>query len=349
MAVAEPLGAMEAAAGVSMETPGFSWRGRVKTPEVTVAIPTYNGESYLEECLVSALSQSVSDMEIVVVDDCSTDRTWAVVEAYSKRDERIRAFRNPVRLGLVGNWNRSIRHSTGEWIKFLFQDDVLADTCVEHMLEAVDSGSAPSPFVTCDRRFIIESGVPAPLGNFYRDRIIPLKMIFPGQEFVSAHRFSKAVLERGVGENFIGEPSSVMIRRDKFFEYGGFNPNLVHLCDLEYWTRVGTHEGMVYIPQPLNSFRVHPQSASAHHHASKAVEVNYLDRLVLLHDYLFHPLYKQLRDVPGGQATLEGQLSREIHRMNEVLAGARGSVSLIFQEFLDRYPVLKGIWNGNRV
>jgi len=74
-----------------------------------------------------------------------------------------------------------------------------------------------------------------------------------------------------------------------FFDYSGFNSNLVHLCDLEYWTRIGSHEGVAYIPEPLNGFRVHSRSASAYNHHTKAVEVSYLDRLVLFHDYLFHP------------------------------------------------------------
>lgn len=314
----------------------------MKGPEVSIVVPTYNGALYLKECLRSALNQTFTDIEIVVVDDCSTDRTWDMAEAFSKRHKRIRAFRNPVRQGLAGNWNRSIQHCTGRWIKFLFQDDVLDQTCIQRMLEAAKpKGTVSSPFVVCDRRFIMERGVPEILRDFYENRVAPIREIFPGRDRIPAREFSKAILEQGVGENFIGEPSSVMLRRELCFDYAGFNPNLIHLCDLEYWTRIGTHEGMGYVPEPLNSFRVHSRSASARNHAVRGVEVAYLDRLILLHDYLFTPWYARLRCVPGAEAQLQDRLTRDLNRVAGLLADPQGSGPPgFFRAFLGRYPVL---------
>jgi glycosyltransferase involved in cell wall biosynthesis len=313
--------------------------------EVSIAIPTYNGALYLEPCLRSAVNQTFTDTEIVVVDDCSTDRTWAVVEAFSRGDKRIRMYRNPSRLGLVRNWNRCIQYCSGKWIKFLFQDDLLDETCVQKMLDAAkaEKGEVPSPFVVCERRFIVERGVADILKDFYENQVIPLNKIFPGKARITAREFSQAVLEKGVGENFIGEPSSVMIRRDLFFDYSCFNPNLVHLCDLEYWTRIGTHEGMALIPEPLNRFRVHCESASAHNHASRGVELACVDRLVLLHDYLFHPVYANMRQAPGAQAILHDQLRHHMNHLAGLLAGPpQGSTAHVslFRNVLGRYPIL---------
>lgn len=105
-------------------------------PYVSVCIPTYNGGKYIRECIESILVQTYSDFEILIVDDKSSDETIEVVEEFAKRDKRIRIVRNQQNLGLVKNWNRCVELSEGEWIKFLFQDDLLAPDCIEELINA---------------------------------------------------------------------------------------------------------------------------------------------------------------------------------------------------------------------
>src|ERR1051325_8445652 len=104
---------------------------RLGPPEVSVCVPTYNGSAYVGDCLRSIQAQTFDDFEILVVDDDSDDQTWEIVAQYGKADARIRSVTNPRRLGLVGNWNRCVELSRGEWIKFVFQDDVLKRNCLE--------------------------------------------------------------------------------------------------------------------------------------------------------------------------------------------------------------------------
>ncbi|MDZ7698207.1 MAG: glycosyltransferase family 2 protein [Deltaproteobacteria bacterium] len=190
-------------------------------PEVSIAVPTYNGALYIKECLRSAMAQTFTDLEIVVVDDCSSDRTWAIAESMAARDGRIRMVRNPCRLGLVQNWNRSICHCTGKWIKFLFQDDLLHEHCIERMLSAAnaDQNSTPKAFVVGDRDFLIEDGVANHLRLFYESSVVTLKDIFQKRSFIGPEALSKAIIERGVGLNFVGEPTSVMVKREMFTKY----------------------------------------------------------------------------------------------------------------------------------
>ncbi|MBA3705767.1 MAG: glycosyltransferase family 2 protein, partial [Bacteroidetes bacterium] len=75
-------------------------------PLISVCIPTYNGERYLKECLDSILSQSYTNIEIVIVDDCSKDSTIAIIEKHKASDARIRVHKNENNLGLVSNWNK---------------------------------------------------------------------------------------------------------------------------------------------------------------------------------------------------------------------------------------------------
>ena len=313
-------------------------------PKVSIAIPTYNGALYLEECLESAINQTFSDIEIVIVDDYSTDETVDVAEKFAKLDDRVKIFRNKVRLGLVENWNRSIQYSTGQWIKFLFQDDVLYEACIEKMLNAtgITETEATGSFVVGGRNFVIEDGVEDGLRDFYENSVLTLKDVFGDSPHILPGEFSIAILEKGVGINFVGEPTSVMMRRETCFQYSFFNRNLVHLCDLEYWTRLGTNEGLVYIPEVLSDFRVHNRSASAYNHAHRRFQLECLDRIILLHDYLYHPYYLNLRKTPGSETILSKYLENEF--MN--LAGPGGvfdtqDKATLLHAVTEKYPILK--------
>ena len=96
----------------------------MNSPLVSICIPTYNGEKYLKECLDSCIDQTFKSYEIIICDDCSSDGTIKIIEEYAKIFPQIILFQNDGNLGLVGNWNRCIHHSNGEWIKFVFQDDI---------------------------------------------------------------------------------------------------------------------------------------------------------------------------------------------------------------------------------
>jgi len=318
-------------------------------PKVTISIPTYNGALYIEECLESAISQTFSDIEIVIVDDCSTDGTFEIAGKYAGLDKRVKVFRNNTRLGLVGNWNKSIQYSTGEWIKFLFQDDFLYDNCIEKMLNAVRSTQAgvTDSFVVVERNFVIEEGVEDNLRQFYENSVITLNDMFRGKSHILPEEFSEAILKGGVGLNFVGEPTSVMIRREICFQYSFFNRNLIHLCDLEYWTRLGTNEGLVYIPEVLSDFRVHNRSASAYNHAHRRFQLECLDKIILLHDYLYHPYYLNLRKTADSETILSKYLENEF--MN--LAGLGGAFdtqdkAMLLHAVTEKYPILKNTRNN---
>jgi len=104
---------------------------------VSICIPTYNGERWLRESIASALAQTYPPLEIVIVDDQSTDDTLKIAQSF--RDPRLRIEENSRNLGIVGNRNQSIKHTKGDYIKFLFQDDILYPTCVEKMVQIIEA------------------------------------------------------------------------------------------------------------------------------------------------------------------------------------------------------------------
>ena len=91
-------------------------------PKVSVLIPTYNSAEYLNETIESVLSQTFTDFELLIVDNCSTDETESVVAKYLN-DYRVKYVINEQNIGMCGNWNRSLSYAKGKYIKYLMSDD----------------------------------------------------------------------------------------------------------------------------------------------------------------------------------------------------------------------------------
>ncbi|RME56271.1 glycosyltransferase family 2 protein [Candidatus Parcubacteria bacterium] len=108
-------------------------------PKVSVLIPVYNRQDYIGECIQSALEQTFSDIEIIIVDNSSTDRTWEICQEYRARDSRIRIFRNEENMGPVFNWKKCIDLAAGKFGKVLFSDDLLHPECIERMLHPMEA------------------------------------------------------------------------------------------------------------------------------------------------------------------------------------------------------------------
>jgi glycosyltransferase involved in cell wall biosynthesis len=265
---------------------------QIQKPFVTISIPTYNGATYLEECLNSVLAQTFTDFEILIVDDQSSDATFNIAQEYAAKDARICVLRNEKNLGLVGNWNRCFELAQGEWIKFVFQDDLIAPTCLEKMLAA---SKPDSSIICCRRNFIFGSDTPDHIQQFFKE-IKTLENLLPDSTEISATYFCKAVLN-DIGYNYVGEPTAVMLRRNVFHRFGSFHPNLIQICDLEFWTRIAVHTGIVYIPETLATFRLHDKATSSKNHTSRQYRKDILDPLILLHDFALHPTYEPLRIV----------------------------------------------------
>mgnify|MGYP002621066409 CR=1 FL=1 len=264
-------------------------------PTTSICIPTYNGEQYIHECLDSVLTQSISDFEILVVDDCSSDSTFDIAQEYERKDPRVRTIRNQHNLGLVGNWNRCIELAQGEWIKFVFQDDIIDCECLEKMLAVADKDH---PFICCRRDFIFD-GVTKETENNYRSllRTQSIDNLFQGRTEIRGEALVSTILYMGLNTpiNFLGEPTSMLLHRAVFSKFGKFNPLLKQICDLEFWLRVGINTGLRYVPETLAHFRVHAGATTAKNRDRDKLGLEELDRLVLLHEFAYNPHYVKLR------------------------------------------------------
>lgn len=101
------------------------------TPLVSIGLPVFNGDNFLEEALQSILSQTYTNFELIISDNGSTDRTQALCTAYAQQDHRIRYYRNQTNVGAGPNFNRTVALARGNYFKWAAHDDLLAPDYLE--------------------------------------------------------------------------------------------------------------------------------------------------------------------------------------------------------------------------
>jgi glycosyltransferase involved in cell wall biosynthesis len=217
-------------------------------PFVSVCLPAYNGEEHIARAIESVLGQFHHNLELVIVDDHSTDRTSDIIRRYS--DPRIRVIVNESRLGQKNNWNKALLEATGKFIKLLPQDDILYPACLEKEVEAfMDPGNEGVALVCCTRHIINRDGRVL-LKRSFKRRKGRLEGVRAVRESVRA------------GTNLIGEPAGVLFKSETAAEVGLFDDRHFYVIDLDYWCRILLTGDLYIIPEPLCAFRVAKGSAS---------------------------------------------------------------------------------------
>lgn len=117
------------------------------SPLVSILIPVYNRERYIAECIESAINQTYTNIEIIIVDNSSDDNTWEICQKFAAMDQRIRIFQNETNIGPVRNWIRCAQEAKGVFSKILFSDDLLRRNCIELMVPKLDDSDIA--FVYC--------------------------------------------------------------------------------------------------------------------------------------------------------------------------------------------------------
>ncbi len=206
----------------------------MKKGQVSVVIPNYNYAHYLRGAIDSALGQTYSDIEIIVVDDGSKDDSISVIEAYG---DRITAIRQKNQ-GVAAARNRGVASSTGEYIAFLDADDAWLPTKVEKQV---------AKFAESSNFGLVHVGV---------DEVDP-----NGRSLV--HRLegvegdvSKILVMLG-REGVLGGGSGAMIRRAVFEEIRGFDERLSTSADWDLFYRISEISQVGFVPELLVKYRVH--------------------------------------------------------------------------------------------
>jgi glycosyltransferase involved in cell wall biosynthesis len=206
----------------------------VKMPLVSIVVPSYNHGRYLKEAINSILSQSYKSVELIVIDDGSTDNSRDIIAAYGKQFH----WELQENQGQVATLNRGWLMSKGDIIGYLSADDLLLPDSISAAVDCLrqhpDAALCYSDFNLIDPDSAIVRRVTAPECS-YRDMVV--KMLCPP----------------GPGAFF---------RRSAFEKAGLWHTGYKQMLDFEYWLRLGLHGKFVRIPRTLAAYRVHPGSQS---------------------------------------------------------------------------------------
>ena len=312
-------------------------------PLVSICMPVYNGEKYLAQAIESALAQTCREHEVLLVDDGSTDSSRAIAQVYSQKDARVRVIQNERNLGLVANWNRCIELARGEWIKYLFQDDLLLPTCVERLLARGREGSR---FVACDRDFIFEGEVTEQVRGWYQESRDAINGWLAATGGADADAYARKAL-KGLHINLVGEPPVTLIAASAMQEAGPFNTDLVQLCDVEYWHKLGSNFGVAYVNEPLARFRVHAAATTATNRLNKSFVALGIDKLMLAYSAARAPQCAPLRKIAleaHPPLSLEKHFHERAHLVHEWVAAHASEpcgdreVGEVYADFLATHP-----------
>lgn len=258
------------------------------SPLVSICIPTYNGAAYLREALLSVRYQTYSNIEIVISDDGSKDATLDISRTFKKEAVFPVYIYEHQPAGIGANWDHSIEKANGEYIKFLFQDDLLEPDCIEKMMNVLKENSLE--MVVCKRKIIDSHG--APLQSDWLVRFGDLQQSF-GLEIDDFLTFKKNHLKKVGAEqplhfNFIGEPVAALFTKKLYRETGAFASPLKQYLDLEYWLKVLKKHDIGILGEKLISFRVHDMQSSNTNIAKRTIdEKEYIER-IFFWDFFFH-------------------------------------------------------------
>jgi glycosyltransferase involved in cell wall biosynthesis len=208
-------------------------------PEVSVVIPTHNRRDLLKLALHTALWQQDVNLEVIVVDDGSTDDTATVVAGVE--DPRVRLIRHEESQGVSAARNRGIAEARGEWIAFLDDDDLWAPDKLSSQLEAARSGHAIWAYVgsvNIDGSQRVHGGSP-PIPPEQLAALLPRWNPMPGG------------------------CSNVLVRTDVVRDLVGFDIALRILADWDLWLRVLSVGVPAFASRPLMAYRIHPANMSS--------------------------------------------------------------------------------------
>ena len=224
-------------------------------PLVSILIPAVKPK-YFSDALNSALSQTYANIEIIVSDDSQGDEIKNVVDSVA--DDRIKYMKNVPAKGPLGNYLYTLELASGQFIKYLHDDDILLPACVADMVKAFEHEGVT--LVTSYKRLIDENG--KRLHDKPHNR-----MLFNSPMLIKGCDFAERMLKFRL--NFVGEPSCIMFRKDCVdwvsphpLSFAGAGREKSGLGDVGIALNLLSQGDMVYLPQCLSEIRMHPEQWS---------------------------------------------------------------------------------------
>jgi glycosyltransferase involved in cell wall biosynthesis len=204
-------------------------------PLISIIIPTYNSERFVEKTIKSALQQTFQDFELIIVDDCSTDNTVKVIEAIADGDRRIKIFTHTTNVGIAANRNRGIAKASGQYVAFLDHDDLWLSEKLAMQLTALEQ--SPRAAVAYSWIDLIDED-----GQYLRQHLRP--------------RYTGYIYKNLLVTNFLVTASNPLIRMNCLKSIGEFDETIYGSDDWELLTRLAKNYEFILVKECHIKYRV---------------------------------------------------------------------------------------------
>lgn len=222
------------------------------SPIVTIVMPIYNGEKYLDEAIKSVIEQDYSNWELICVDDASTDRSATIIEHYAKADPRVLHRTNERNLGLPATLNRGFAEARGDFHSWTSDDNILRPNMITTLMEKMEN----------------EPG---------------MDIAYAGYSVIDdAENILRYVSPPPIKKRWFGNPvgAAFLYRRQVTEKLGGYDEQLFGAEDYDYWMRAAHHFQMVPVDADLYLYRRHDRSLTD----QRSKEIRQLVSKVLLRE-----------------------------------------------------------------
>lgn len=221
--------------------------------KITVGIPVYNGEKFIAKTLDSILNQTYKNLEIIVSDNGSSDKTVEIVTEYIKKDRRLKLNQNVENLGYSGNLNKIIELSDSEYIAIYHADDIYEATIIEEQVKFLQENKELAGCFTLGK--MIDENGKLIKNSFFCFK----KLLHENNIILSLEDFLKYFFIYG-GSPLICPTS--MIRKTVYLELNFYDTNLKYIEDQDMWIRILERYKLGIISKELINYRIHSNQGS---------------------------------------------------------------------------------------
>lgn len=223
-------------------------------PLISIILPVFNGEKYLVPSIESCLNQSYRNLELIIVNDCSTDSTLSIANEYAKRDSRIRIINNETNKKLPASLNIGHKEAKGNYITWTSDDNLYKEDAIEILLNELDIRDID--IIYSDFSLIDEEG-----------------KVLREVEFID--------FENIIFGNFVG--ASFLYKKEVFERNKEYSENLFLVEDYDFWLRAIIHSQFFHLKKKLYYYRKHGDSLTNIINLSKDKKQLWKDNLKIMY------------------------------------------------------------------
>jgi glycosyltransferase involved in cell wall biosynthesis len=220
--------------------------------KIDIVVPCYNYAHFLKACVRSVLTQSITDLRVLIIDDASSDDSLRVAKELAKTDARVTVISHSQNWGHILTYNQGIALASADYFQLLSADDFLAPGALERATKVMDE----NPDIVLAHGAVIEWYDHLPLPEIHQEQ----SFLWTRQDLIEE--------TCALGSNLVHTPTA-MVRTSVQKAMGGYRPSLPHAGDMEMWLRFAAHGRIARIDMVQAIYRRHHSNMSTRYFVEK--------------------------------------------------------------------------------